>query len=86
MKSAIEKILNGGTESQNIKPTEEHNRLSKKSYEIFEGFYASLTEKQKEQYNKIYDLESGMQVEMENAFYKEGLKLGLFLALEISEE
>ena len=86
MKSAIEKILNGKTQSQNIKPTEEHNRLSKKSYEIFEGFYASLTEKQKEEFDKIYDLENEMQVEMENEYYKEGVKLGLFLAIELSEE
>ncbi len=82
MKSAIEKIYYGETDSQNVPVTEEWKRLSKKVKEIYDGFYSSLSEKQKEQYDEIFNCQSGKESEVALKLYKEGFKLGLALGAE----
>jgi len=82
MKSAIEKIFFGETDNQNVPVTEEWKRLSGKCLEIFDGFYESLNEEQKRQYDEIFDYQSGQESETVLQFYKEGFKLGLALAAE----
>jgi len=82
MKSAIEKIYYGETDNQNVSVTQEWKRLAEKCSEIFNGFYASLNEEQKRQYDEIFDYQSGQESETVLQFYKEGFKLGLAIAIE----
>lgn len=82
MKSAIEKIYYGKANSQNIPVTEEWKRLAAKCLKIYEEFYPSLNEKQKQQYEEMAEYESSQEAEVVRQSYKEGFKLGLALAAE----
>ena len=86
MKTAIEKIYSGDTDHQNFEMTEEWKRLASKGLKIYEEFYASLTEKQKKQFDEIYHNESGQEAEVALQCYEEGFKLGLKLGAEVFGE
>lgn len=83
MKTAIKQILSGETNGEYIKLTEEYNKLSNDSLKIYEKFYGSLTEKQKKQFDDLFELECEMHAEMEDEYYKQGLTLGLRLGAEV---
>jgi len=82
MESAIKKVLCGKTNHEYFETSEEWERLSKKVLEIYDEFRASLTEKQKEQFEEIIECECGQSAELGVVYYKEGFKLGLALAVE----
>lgn len=82
MKSAIEKLYFGETHHEYFEMTEEWIRLGEKCKEVYEEFYKSLNEKQKEQYNQIFEYESGQASEELLQAYGKGFKLGLALAAE----
>lgn len=83
MKSAIEKLFYGEINHSDIPVTEEWKRLADKSLKVYKEFYTSLTEKQKKQFDNIYDYEIGQQAEALLQHYKAGFKLGLTLAAEV---
>ena len=83
MKSAIEKIYRGETDSQNFGVTDEWKKLADKGMKIYEKFYAGLTEEQKHQYEEIFFYESGQEAEVALQCYEEGFKLGLQLGAEV---
>lgn len=83
MKSAIEKIFRGDTNSQDFEMTDEWKRLASEALKIYKGFYASLTEEQKKQLDEINHCEGGQEAEVALQCYKEGFKLGLQLGAEI---
>ena len=82
MKTAIEKLYFGETHHEYFEMTDEWQRLNAKCKVVYEEFYKSLNEKQKEQYDKIYDYESGQLSEELLQAYSKGFKLGLALAAE----
>lgn len=82
MKSAIEKIYFGETNYQDIPVTQEWKSLADKGLKVYEKFFASLTEEQKNQFDDIYFYLGGQESEVARQCYKEGFKLGLALAVE----
>lgn len=82
MKSAIEKIYRGDTNSQDFEMTDEWKRLANEALKIYKGFYASLTEEQKKQLDEINLCEGGQEAEVALQCYREGFKLGLQLGIE----
>lgn len=82
MKSAIEKIFYGETNSQDMRVTEEYHRLSEKGSKIYGELYAALNDGQKEQLEEIYSCLSGQESEAVLQHFKEGFKLGFTLATE----
>lgn len=79
MKSAIEKIFYGETNSQDMRVTEEYHRLSEKGSKIYGELYAALNDGQKEQLEEIYSCLSGQESKPYYNTLKRGSSLGLRL-------
>ncbi|MDE7083021.1 MAG: hypothetical protein K2O89_04890 [Clostridia bacterium] len=82
MKSAIEKIFFGETDSLNLPVTKEWKKIAEQSSAVSDEFFESLDDKQKEQYNELYNYQGKQEADRILQIYKEGFKLGLMLAVE----
>lgn len=82
MKTAIEKIYCDEVEAQSIPDTKEWKRLYNKEQEIYEVFYASLTEEQKKQCDRMSECKNAMECEVMMQYFREGFKFGLKVGAE----
>lgn len=83
LKSIIEEIFSDNQGyMEKIKPTEEYLKLWQDSCDLIDKMKETLEDSQKQDLDKLNELQIGICAEGEFGYYKEGFKIGLFLGLE----
>lgn len=87
MQSIISEIFDGEKyRTENIIRSDNY-KLMQKSLDIdYQKFFKTLTEKQKDLFEEVYNGLSGLEAEQSKTSFEEGFKLGLSLAFEIIKE
>ena len=89
MKSAIRQMLNGDRGNfQDIKATNEFNKLLEKAVAQEEALLAKLAESPEslELYKKVDHSIHALNCESETSYYVEGFKFGFLFGLEIAKD
>lgn len=87
MTSIIEQIYYGNRgQGEQIESSKEYKIASGKSAEICKSLETTLTDSQKEEFDKFCELSMEMESEAARAFFKEGFKLGILIGEEVHEE
>lgn len=83
MQSAITDIyLSQNANYETIEPNEEYAKFAIKVAALCEEFEKQLSEKQAEEFRKIFDLHIELEAMTNKEHFKEGFKLGLRVAVE----
>ena len=83
MKSVIEDIYYGNRgHSETIKESEEYFKVQQEVGTLCEEFDKTLTEEQRQVFEKIHYLLLGLEAEATVTHFKEGFKLGMLAAVE----
>ncbi|MDE6597722.1 MAG: hypothetical protein K2K60_03695 [Clostridia bacterium] len=83
MKSVIEEIYYGNRgHSESIRESEEYFKVQREVGTLCEEFDKTLTEEQRQVFDKIHFLLSGLEAEATATHFKEGFKLGMLVAVE----
>ncbi len=84
--SIIKDIFYGNNKCwDNIKMSHTYFKLFDKFCDLLDEFTNSLNANQKELLEKLKDLDSDIDLESNETFFKEGFKLGLLIGIEGSE-
>ena len=82
-KSIIEEIyLSSESLNERIPFSEENKKISAEAYKFYNQLTGILNDEQKKIFENFVDLEMGACAESELMHFKEGLKVGLRLAME----
>lgn len=80
MKSVIEEIYYNV--EGNFKEDKEYWEINKNYGELFDKLSEKLTDEQKKLLIEIYNASSGMEAEVGCTHFKEGVRMGMLLAIE----
>ena len=81
--SIIEDLYYGGRGSyENVVQSEKHKELSKELSEKEAAFTKELSEQMQKKFDEIDNLQMGVESEGCLMYYKEGVKIGILLAME----
>ena len=83
MKSAIEEIYNSNWSSDNFKTSEEYGKICGECDKLYKELQTYLNEEQREVLFNYMLKTGGLEGETACAHFKEGVKLGLLIALEV---
>ncbi len=86
-KSIMVELFNGNTaNAENLTRSEEQRKYDKESLAKYEELEKTLSDQQKEQLEKLMDIECYVQGAAEENCFIEGFKLGLRLGIEAMDE
>lgn len=87
MTSIIEQIYYGNRgQGENIEMSKKYRVAAGKMADLCDNLKATLTDSQKEEFDKFCELDMEMESEAARTYFKEGFKLGILIGEEVHED
>lgn len=80
--SIIEELFFNEGIGERLPQTKERQKASDKAFELYNRLMDCLSDEQKEIFNNFTELETSVSAKQECSCFKEGVRIGLLLAIE----